>query len=121
MSYVIAATFFTGLIAALMSFYFFDFIVKEQHDEHAPLWEKAGRPWGFRWAPDGWRRAGYFNRLASVRARGRCVYRWLFSTPDWSSPQARQKLNNFRIAIAVMVAAFSVTFVLIVTRSATYT
>jgi hypothetical protein len=121
MGYVIAATFLIGLIAALMAFYFFDFVVKEQHDDHALLWEKSGRPWGFYWAPDGWRRLGYFKRLASVQARGRCIYRWLFFAPDWISPQSRQKLNKFRIAIAVMLAAFSVTFALIVTRTETFT
>jgi hypothetical protein len=120
MGYVIAAVFLIGLIAALMSFYFFDFLVKEQHDEHAQLWEKSGRPWGFFWAPDGWRRSGYFTRLASIRARGRCIFSWLFSTPGWSSPAAQQKLKKFRVTITVMLIAFITASVLIILRAPTY-
>ncbi len=120
MGYLIVAIFLIGLIAALMAFYFFDFVVREQHDQQSPLWEKSGRPWGFFWAPDGWRRSGYFNRLASIRARGRCIFSWLFSTPGWASPEAGQKLKKFRIAIVVMLITFITSSVLIILRAPTY-
>lgn len=97
-----------GLAAAVAAFMNFDNVIKTLHDSKREDWEKAGKPMGFFWLPPG--RLSITEKVAGSRARGKCVFRWMFSNPAWieqASP-ARSALGKFRLFALVMFIFFVV-------------
>lgn len=114
MSYPVAIIFILGVIAALIAFRYFDVAIKSMHDDHRDEWEKTGRPSGFFWAAPG--NFDIMARMASNKARGAFIRRWLFSTPKWFAPGSagRTSLMIFRLLTAFVLVAFGVCTALIV-------
>lgn len=106
MNYWILATFILGLAAAIAAFFNFDTVIRTLYDTDRDEWEKAGKPMGFFWLPPG--RLTIAEKMAGSRARGRSVFRWMFSNPAWiekASP-AYNALGKFRLFALVMLVFF---------------
>ena len=78
---VILIFLFPALLAALVVF---DRLVRIEYTEHRLSWEADGKPYGFFWVPAESKMAGgWLVSFGGGFARNRCIFGWLFSTPEW--------------------------------------
>ena len=83
-----------ALTLLLPSFLAFDRLVRLEHDSHLDAWEEDGRPNGMFWRAPG----SYWSQLRSGFASNRCMFVWLFRTPQWTrgDDQATHLLRTLR-------------------------
>src|ERR1700738_1819217 len=65
------------------AFVLFDRLVRLEYSSYRGNWEADGRPHGFFWVPAESRSIGGWVGLGSSVAFHRCIFGWLFSSPDW--------------------------------------
>jgi hypothetical protein len=99
-------------IAILISFYYYDRILKTEYSGHYDQWLKDGSPIGFFWVPKG------AKLIAGSFARGTLSFQWVMRNPDWAKndPAVVRYLYKMRISGAVGVAAWLIIVMSFLTR-----
>ena len=82
--------------ALVLSFLFFDALLRRQTKDYPEEWKRDGCPWGF----------FFFTRSGSFwegcKARNTVLRKWLFTCPDWAAkdPKAVRLLWGYKILSA---------------------
>ena len=87
-----------------MAFVVFDQLVRLEYSSYRKHWEADGRPHGFFWVPAEAKIArGLLVNLGSWRARNRCSFGWLLSTPEWMRWDEKAMRLVFWLRVLVLV------------------
>ncbi len=88
----------------LVAFWTFDQLVRLEYHSYRTNWEADGKPHGFFFVPSEIKTMGGLSvSFKSSFAFHRCVFGWLFSTPEWAKGDAKARRLLFWMRVTVLI------------------
>ena len=87
----------------IAAFIVFDKLVRLQYSSYRRNWESDGKPRGIFWVPaEAKPGSGWLSDFGSTFALNRCMFGWLFFTPEWMRRDERALRLVFWLRVLVV-------------------
>lgn len=115
---IVVIIFLPLLLTTLLTFYFFDRVVRYEYHNYNEYWVADGKPIGFFWVPkESESNLLGFPKISSSKARSRYSKSWIFTTPEWTKRdvKARKLLFQYKTSaiFAFLYSLFWIIFVVL--------